>query len=200
MRITAFAVLLILLSCGQKKNNQPATGPDAVTRNPADTVQPVNPAPASATPAALAVNQRLQRWYGDSLAVITDTDAAWMKDVFDYFIAPKRKTDPDYPYIALGDFNGDKQADTAALVKTKAKAEYQIAVISGGGMDSNAIRFWKEDIDICAVSTYPKGDLQGIDQPKVKMKGDGINVEYYEKASFVLYWDGKKFRRAQTGD
>ena len=35
---------------------------------------------------------------------------------------------------------------------------------------------------------------------KIKLKGDGINVEYFEKAAFVLYWDKGSFKRIQTSD
>jgi hypothetical protein len=152
------------------------------------------------TEAAKVISGLLTQKFGDTFEIVNDSIAKWPRDVFDYFIAPKRKTEPDYPYITKGDFNGDGQQDAAALVKLKDKAAYQLAILFGSPLDKNRIQFWKEDIDICAVSLFPKGDLEGIDKPKVKMKGDGINVEYYESAAFVIYWDGKTFKRAYTAD
>lgn len=204
MRLTAFALLLVLLSCGQKKSDKET--PAAGSTTPKDSTKPAVPAVSGPSAAVTEFNNLLAEKFGDTLTVVTDTDANWAKDQFDYFIAPKRKTDPDYPYLAKGDFNADAQIDAAALVKTKGKPEYQLAIIYGQlptlgkTPEPRSIHFWKEDIDVCAISTYPKGELQGIDQPKASMKGDGVNVEYYETASFVVYWDGKKFKRAQTGD
>ena len=54
-----------------------------------------------------------------------------------------------------------------------------------------------------ALSTIPNSTIEGMDGEKIKkikLKGDGINVEYFEKASFVLYWDKSSFKRIQTGD
>ncbi|MFN8290697.1 MAG: hypothetical protein U0U70_10595 [Chitinophagaceae bacterium] len=153
-----------------------------------------------ATPAEKEINALLAGKPGSTLTVVNDSSAKWMKDVFDSFIVPRRKEDPDYPYIAKGDFNGDGRQDAAALVKVKDKPEYEVAIIMGSPLDKNRISFWKEDIDVCAISTYPKGELAGIGSGKVKMKGDGINVEYYEKAAFVLYWNGKEFKRVYTAD
>lgn len=200
MRLTAFAILLVLLSCGQKKSDQKGPAADTTTTPAKDTTKPMGPVVTGPSAAVREINGLLAEKFGGTMAVITDTDANWMKDEFEYFIAPKRKTDPDYPYLAKGDFNGDGQPDAAALVKTKDKPEYQLAIIFGSPLDKHRISFWKNNIDVCAISTYPKGELQGIDEPSVNMNGDGINVEYYEKASFVVYWDGKKFKKAQTGD
>lgn len=200
MKLTALAFLLLLLACGQKKTETDKQGSDTTTTTLPDTITVVPDTAAGPSAIVAEINGLLADKFGGTLTVITDADANWMKDEFDYFITPKRKQDPDYPYISRGDFNGDGHPDAAALVKTKDKAEYQLAIIFGAPLDKHRVLFWKEDIDVCAVSTYPKGELQGIDQPKVNMKGDGINVEYYEKASFVVYWDGKKFKRAQTGD
>ena len=199
MRAAIFFCLAILFSCGSKKSGDQTGTADSTRSTPEkdSTAAVVLPA---ITEKARLLNQWLTRYGTDSMQVITDAEAAWPKDVYDYFIAAKRAVDPDYPYIATGDFDGDGSPDQAALVRHRGKPVYELAIISGDSSARDRIRFWKEDIDICAVSLYPKGELQGIGQPKVKMRGDGVNVEYYEKASFVIYWDGKKYTRAYTGD
>ena len=131
---------------------------------------------------------------------MNDRDAKWMKDAFDYFIAPRRKEDPNYPYIARGDYDADNLVDLAAIVTDSLKRNYQIVIL----LEKGNILFWKEDImNDAAISTIPKSDIAGMDgekTKKIKKKGDGINVEYFEKASFVLYWDKSSFKRIQTGD
>ncbi len=205
MRSYAWLFLLLLAACGTKKDpgKENATPGDSITTT-SDTVTTVNNLANGnvLVPSAMAneINGLLKEKFGGSLVVVNDSMAKWPKDEFDYFIASKRKEQPDYPYISKGDFNGDGQQDAAALVKDTGKEKYQVAVIFGAPLDPNRIMFWTEDIDICALSTYPKGPLEGMDTGKVNMKGDGIGIEYYEKSSFVLYWNGSAFKRAWTGD
>ncbi len=200
---------LLVMGCGQGSSGKKDTpGDDSLARS-ADTVIHLNNGQKNApdslprtapTTAEREINDLLKEKFGGSLVVVNDKSANWPKDVFDYFIVPQRKDHPDYPYIANGDFNGDGQQDVAALIKKTDKNEYQVAIISGSPLDKNRISFWKEDIDLCAVATYPKGELEGMEAGKVTMKGDGINVHYYETASFVVYWDGKAFKRVYTSD
>ena len=205
MRSYVMPFLLLLAACGTKKE----TGKENLTPGDslvaaADTVNADHPSAdgtnVTATALAMEINGLLRSKFGGTLVVLNDSLANWPKDEFDYFIASKRKEQPDYPYIAKGDFNGDGQEDAAALVKDTAKGKYQVAVIFGAPLDPNRILFWTEDIDVCALSTYPKGPLEGMNSGKVNMKGDGIGIEYYEKSSFVLYWNGSAFKRAWTGD
>ena len=199
-KLSIILCLFLLISCNSRKSG-PSTGSNDTPGTGLDTTAPL---PRSVQPVISAeteqVNQVLAEKSGGTLAVLTDVDAGWKKEDFDYFIAPKRKDNPDYPYLTKGDFNGDGQADMAALVKTKDKAEYQLAILLGQPLSKDRIIFWKEDIDICAVSTYPKGELAGMDQPPFHLKADAINVEYFERATLVIYWDGKAFRKTHTGD
>lgn len=196
-------VLLLIAACGTKKNSPdgPSTTADslAAITDPAAKRTTADSA-GSPTAAAIEINSLLGQLYGDTLLVVNDIKANWPKDEFDYFIAPKRKDLPDYPYIAKGDFNGDGKEDAAALVKSSNDGKYQVAVFFGAPLSRDRVVFWNEDIDVCAVSTYPKGPLEGMESGKVNMKGDGVNIEFFERGSFVLYWDGSKFKRAQTGD
>ncbi len=205
MRYSCCLLLLFLFSCGHLK--QPGNSgnlPADTSGKTADTfsTQPPPTRDSLPGPSALAasLNQWLKEKSGGPWQVADDATANWPKDEFDYFIAPKRKDQPDYPYIIKGDFNGDGKEDAAALVLNPANREYQLAIIESFGTESAAARFWKEDMDLSALSLYPKGDLDGINGEKVKMKGDGITVEYYEKSSFVIYRSGTGYKRVWTGD
>ncbi|MFZ1533448.1 MAG: hypothetical protein WAT14_04735, partial [Chitinophagaceae bacterium] len=103
-------------------------------------------------------------------------------------------------YITRGDFNGDNKPDIASVVTDSIKKKFRIAIFLG----QDNIKIWDEDIMIdAALSTIPKSTIEGMDgekTKKIKLKGDGINVEYFEKASFVIYWSGTDFKRIQTGD
>ena len=209
MKLLIGTCLLLAMGCSQGNSGKQNDPGSDVNKNNADTVRHSNSGltnvsdslPRSLpTPAETEINGLLKEKFGGTLVVVNDKSANWPKDIFDYFIVPQRKDYPDYPYIANGDFNGDGQQDAAALLKNPGKEEYQVAIIFGSPLDKHRIIFWKEDIDRCAVSTYPKGELEGMETAKVTMKGDGINVHYYETASFVIYWDGKEFKRVYTSD
>lgn len=198
MRLIFWVPVVLLAACGggagkKKEATSTLTVKEVVAKE--DTVSPPPPPPPPASADVNSINERLPRpWH-----VLNDAEATWMKDAFDYFIAPKRKDNPDYPYITKGDFNGDGQPDRAALVTDSSKRKYRLAILT-----DSTVTYWDEDIiEDAALSTVPKSEIKGMEnekEKKVKMKGDGINVEYFEKASFVLYWDKKGFKRLQTGD
>lgn len=205
MRFITPIVVFFLVACAGKANKEKETGltKDSSTAPPlqADTSQQLTRIDSS-TREETAINASLtnskQNW-----KVLNDRTAHWMKDAYDYFIAPKRKEEPNYPYITLGDFNADGKTDTAAVVTDSTHKNYRIAILLG-----NEIRFWDEDIlEDAAISTLPKpGEIKGMESGNiektkiVRTKGDGIEVNYFEKASFVLYWNGKMFKRIQTSD
>jgi hypothetical protein len=205
MRLLIFIAMTLLLSCGQsstkKKKETPKEDTAKTTLDTTKAKLPVQDTPpAYIAPDEAAVNEILKANHGNEWHVLNDNEATWMKDAFEYFIVPKRKENPDYPYIAKGDYNADGTADMAAVVTDSAKSTYQIAIILG----KDKIIFWKEDVlDDAAISTVPKSTIEAIDgekTKKIKLKGDGINVEYFEKATFVLHWDKGSFKRIQTGD
>lgn len=205
MRLLVFIAAISLLSCGQNSTEKKKETPkDDTTKIAVDTTKstlpvPDNP-PAYISPGEAAVNELLKASYGNGWHVMSDNEATWMKDAFEYFIVPKRKENPNYPYITKGDYNADGKEDMAAVVIDSTKTAYQIAII----LSADKIMFWKEDVlDDAAISTVPKSTIEGMDgekTKKIKLKVDGINVEYFEKASFVLYWDKGSFKRIQTGD
>ncbi len=205
MRFLIFIVLISLLSCGQNSSSkkQEPQKEDTIKTQP-DTAKTVpivkeDPLPYVA-PDEAAVNEILKAEYGTKWHVLNDKEAKWIKDAFDYFIVPKRKDSPDYPYITKGDYNADGKQDMAATVTDSTKENFCIAII----LAPDKIQLWDEDIMIdAAISSIPKSTIEGMDgekTKKIKLKGDGINVEYFEKASFVLYWDKSSFKRIQTGD
>lgn len=205
MRFIIIIAAVSFISCGQSssKTKEIAEKRDS-TKSSLVTVKTLSDAkdkPITYTaPDEEHVNEILKAKYGTEWHVLNDKDASWMKVAFDYFIVPKRKENPNYPYIAKGDYNGDGKADIAALVTNDKKNTYQIAIILG----ADNILFWKEDIlEDAAISTVTKSEIEGMEQEKtkkVKLKGDGITIDYFERGSFVVYWDKTSFKRIQTGD
>jgi hypothetical protein len=205
MKFLIFIASLLLLSCGQNpaKENEDISKTET-SKTAFDTVKKIpitrEESQFHNTPDEKAVNEMLKRKFGNKWHVLNDNEAKWMKETFDYFIVPKRKESPVYPYITKGDYDGDGKADMAAVVIDSSKSSYQVAILLG----KDKIEFWKEDIMVdAAISSIPKSTVEGMEGEKtrkLKLKGDGINVEYFEKASFVLYWDNSSFKRIQTGD
>jgi hypothetical protein len=198
MRYLPLLCLLFVIACNNQSGTKNEATSDTVTKKDT-TVTDITPPPAVSDPTVqllenMLVQQGLNDWH-----VVNDSTAGWPKDEFDYFIAPKRKTEPLYPYIAKSDFDADGNPDMAALVKSK-NNQFMILIARNYHSDKAVLDQWKEDIDLCALSVFPKGDLDGIKGEKVKLKSDAIGVEYFEKSSFVVYWDGKKFKRVWTGD
>lgn len=205
MRV-CFLLFLFVIIYGCKDEKQPATA--VIT--PTDTVQVVKdtnanskPIPVPAvykTPGEDAVNDRLAVLFGSPWFTVNDEEATWMKDAFDYFIVPRRKTNPTYPYISFGDYDGDGATDTAALVRDSTKTKYAIAIVPA----KSKPYLWTEDIsDEAAVSTMQKSTVEVIDGEKtkrIKLKSDAINIEFFETASFLIYFNKGKYNRLQTGD
>jgi len=204
MRILLYLIAISFLSCGHhSSSNEEPVKKDSTTVPPdtAGKITETKQTPAVYnTPDEEPVNVLLKAKFGTKWHVLNDQEAKWMKDAFDYFIVPKRKENPNYPYITKGDFNDDSKQDIAAVVTDSTKENFRVAVL----LSADNIVLWDEDIMIdAALSVTPKSTVEGMEgekTKKVKLKGDGINVEYFEKASFVLYWDKSSFKRIQTGD
>lgn len=205
MRLLVFLAATILLSCSQssssgEKETKAGTAQQSVDTATAPPLVKTDLSASYILPDEGPVNEALKVAYGNKWHVLNDNEAKWMKDAFDYFIIPRRKTEPNYPYITKGDYNADDKPDMAALVTDSSKTNYRVAIILG----ADNIKLWEEDIMIdAALSSIPPSTIDGIDgekTKKIKLKGDGINIEYFEKASFVLYWDKSSFKRIQTGD
>ncbi|HUR67184.1 MAG TPA: hypothetical protein VMZ03_12615 [Chitinophagaceae bacterium] len=207
MRLLLVFIVTAITACGssdEKEKDIKIPGDTVVTNIPVtDTAD--KPMDKQSQPASLlskVVNGLLDAKFEGKWRVVNDSIAKWPQDVFDYFVVNGRKKDKEYPYIVKGDFNGDGENDVAALVKESNGEDLQLAIIlrSINKTDKTSYHFWNEDIDMAALEAYPKGEIMNLDAKPVKMLGDGITVEYYEKASFVIYWDGKAFKRVYTSD
>lgn len=207
MKLLYFSLFVLFVSCNNdnketETKDGPVNGADSNIISKKET-QPDNIIVAESL-LAKKINNILQakeensRWH-----VLNDKEAKWISGQFDYFITPKRKENPDYPYIAAGDFDGDNRQDLAAVVTDSTRINYQLVIISDAD-SSKKINYWKEDIlEDAAISTAPKGKIEGTVNEKIKkieLKSEAIHVEYFEKASFIIYWNGKSFNRIQQGD
>ena len=199
MRPLLLITIPVLLSCGHSsadKESIPGTAAIIVTV-PKDTVAKTGQQFYKA-PDETAVNGSLSKKFGDKWHVLNDREGKWIKDVFTSFIVPKRTENPNYPYITKGDFNNDGVTDTAAVITDKNKKEFRVAIL----LSNEEIQLWKENVLInAALSTAPKGSAAvagTVDHPKkIKMLTDGINVEYFNQSSFVVYKSGHTFKRIQ---
>lgn len=209
MRLLIFVALLPVLSCGPNASTKREATDTVIVKNDTavntttlqkkDTVSVPGPTPLAQTIDGILKNEKGNKWH-----VLNDREAKWISGQFDYFIVPKRKDNPDYPYIARGDFNGDGSSDLAAVVTDETKTKYQLAIILSADEASPKILSWDEDIlEDAAISAIPKSLIEGFEggkTKKVNLKAEAINVEYFEKAAFVIYWNGSAFKRVQTGD
>ena len=199
MRPLILITIPVLLSCGHNsadKESIPGTAAIIVTV-PKDSVAKTGH-PFYKAPDEAAVNGSLAKKFGDKWHVLNDREGKWIKDAFTTFIVPKRKENPNYPYITQGDFNDDGITDTAAVITDKNKKEFRVAIL----LSNEEAQLWKENVLInAALSTATKGsaaEVGTLDQPKkIKMLTDGINVEYFNQSSFVVYKSGRGFRRIQ---
>lgn len=205
MKLLIPGFLFLLVSCGQTSTSEKDKKASSADTNQAKIPVVVKPDTAKAPVTSMlsaVVNDSIARHFKKKQHVLTDQEAHWIKGQFDYFIAPKRDSLPDYPYITSGDFNGDGQQDLAAVVTGEVKNAYTIVIFITG----KQAQTWEEDVlENAAISTQPKTILRELNEDgnpgkKIKMKGDGILVEYFEQGSFVIYWNGNKFERVQQGD
>ncbi len=202
MRLFLISIIILLLSCNGKSSSEDVKEEDTAIKEllTNDTVS-IAPTGTKQNQTALEteINKILQEKFQGKWKVLNDSTANWMKDEFDYFIAPKRKYDPDYPYICKGDYNADGKPDYAAIITDANKTSYQIAIFPADG----EIILWKEDVEGSAIENLSKTEVLGFEgekEKKVTLKSDGINVVFFEKSSYVIYWNGASFKNIWTGD
>ena len=209
MKLLPVFALLLLLSCGQ--NNSKETKPSNDSIGTADDTVSVkeqvttNTTNTDSVPKLTALGEEVERGLKSNSSewvVVTDATANWPKDEFDYFIAPRRtkNREDDYPYIATSDFDGDRKRDAAVLVNQPGTKNYAIAIIRNMLSANPTIYYWKDDIDVAAVSIIPKGNIDGLKGEHIALISHAIGIEYFEKSSFVIYWDGSGWKRVWTGD
>lgn len=110
------------------------------------------------------------------------------------------------PFYLRGDFDGDGRQDHAVLVTDKEDRD-RIAVCWGRAraatiLDEPGLPINMADRPFDAWMVHPKGIVgPGVEAgPPPKLKGDALLVIWSERASGLLYWDGKSFRWYQQGD
>jgi hypothetical protein len=112
------------------------------------------------------------------------------------------------PGIAVGHFEQPDRVGYAVLLIPKSghTASYKIIVLSKGS-DEYAVRL----LDHAEGTTYSDSGLVISKEPhgtysefgdtkSVRLKLDGVNVEWLEKSSVLYYWEHGKYRSIQTSD
>jgi hypothetical protein len=112
------------------------------------------------------------------------------------------------PGIAAGHFESADTVSYAVLLVPAAKQRsgFQIIAFSEGPKtDAYSMKVLEqaEGKDQFAPVIYkvPPGKYVGFDDTKsVRLKLDGINVEWIEKSSYIYYWWGGRYHRIWTSD
>ena len=187
MKFIALLLLCGLLGCKDKKRT---------VETPTPVVQTDTLPDLSRTPGLDSVNSLLSKLPG-GWQLVTDSGSGWTRDALEYFVYTRRKTEPDYPYISRGDYNCDGQPDVAALVADS--NDIRLAFLLSG----EKMEWWTEDMRGAALSNMKKQDFVAMKDErelKVSLGCDAVEAEWFEKATQVIYWDGKKFQNVWTGD
>lgn len=144
------------------------------------------------------INEILNERISDNQWVVkTDQNATWTEYDFKEFINPERKTSPFYPYIALGDFDGDyKRNDYAVTVINKKNHKQRIMFI----LNKKDILMYDNDASNAAISLCDRQKITDLDNKETNMKVDGVGVVHFEASSYVLYLDNKVFKEIWTSD
>jgi len=120
------------------------------------------------------------------------------------------------PFYLEADFNGDKKLDIAFTIIEKDSHKKGFIIIhqdtndyfvigagkdfGNGGDDFNWMDIWKLHRELQAHELTYKEDGDIDDSKDLLIKSTGITVEKSESASGLIYWDGEKYKWAQTSD
>jgi len=112
------------------------------------------------------------------------------------------------PWAIVGDFNGDKFADWAGLLRDtnhqlilvvvySEKSEFSHRVLAPLGADDDGI--------YTGVELKLPGEVHGIPvdgkpPPIITLTNPGIHLFYFEKSSILYYWDKDSFNKIWTSD
>lgn len=143
------------------------------------------------------MNAALSSEFGHKYRVVTDNDSGLSEYDFDNFVAPARKKFPYYPYIVIGDFDGDKVSDLAAEVRNTENGYERLAVLWGS---SSKLTFY--DGQLCsAISFLPANEWRSHwEEAAITLPADAIQVTCFEKSAWLLYWDGRAFQQYWLSD
>ena len=111
------------------------------------------------------------------------------------------------PFYLRGDFNGDAGTDYAILITEKRSGKRGLAICFGGTVSTAILGAGKEfneadEFMLEAWQVYGKRSVSqgGGEGPPPRLLGEAILVEWPERASGLIYWNGKKFVWYQQGD
>jgi hypothetical protein len=148
--------------------------------------------------AKLVIKQRFPNWRPKLLSDLKGYDQKlWLE------MRPK-----ECPGIAVGHFERPDQIGYAVLLIPKSghDANYKIIVLSKAA-DKYAVRVLDHsegnpDSDGgLIISKEPHGRYSEMGNTKsVRLKLDGVNVEWLEKSSVLYYWSQGKYQNIQTSD
>ncbi|MBY0497073.1 MAG: hypothetical protein K2Y23_22955 [Cyanobacteria bacterium] len=126
----------------------------------------------------------------------TDADRNWDKYEFDTFVTPGRAASPQYPFAVRGDFDGDGREDFALDVVETASRSARLALVWGHG----GVMFLDNELCSAMSLVEPKELKSHWEARPLKLSTHAIEINCYEKSSYLLYWDGNGFRRYQLTD
>ena len=187
MRFFPLVAALIIFSCNDKKQ----TTDDTMPAPPQDTLPNL-----TITPGADSVNKLLAGGPGN-WRVVTDERSGWTKDALEYFVYTQRKINPNYPYITRGDYNCDGKQDVAVLVTDTTQTKL-VFLYADGKTD-----WWSGDMMGAALKNFQKQDFGAMkdeEEVRVSLGCDAVEAEWFEKATQVIYFNGKKFQNVWTAD
>jgi hypothetical protein len=149
------------------------------------------------------MTQRLPNW---SILKLNDLKISDRYKISDYM----------NPFYLEADFNGDNKLDIVITVIEKNSKKKGFIIIhqntndyfiigagtkfGNGGDDFTWMDIWKlhRDLQAHELTFKENGDID--DSKDLLLKSTAITVEKSESASGLIYWDGEKYKWAQTSD
>jgi len=108
------------------------------------------------------------------------------------------------PGIAVGHFEQPDRAGYAVLLVPKSGHTASKIIVLSKGSDEYAVRLLDHaegSTSGLVISKEPHGTYSEFgDTKSVRLKLDGVNVEWLEKSSVLYYWEHGKYRSIQTSD
>jgi hypothetical protein len=187
---TCFTTLLLLIAAGL-----PSAIPGLISAAQTSAVcgEAVLPAPINEL-----LKAKFARWKPERVSDLYADDQKYWSDAH-----PN-----DCPGIAVGHFESEGNLSYAVvLVPVSGQlGGYQILVFSKGL--NTEVYAWKvlehaegKDKFAPVISKVPPGKYVGFDDTKsVRLKLDGVNVEWIEKSSLIYYWLGGRYHQIWTSD
>jgi len=197
-------VMLVFIACNQSKTKEKkeATQKDSSNMVSDSAGANKNLPQRAMLPDEAMINGLLKSKGHEKWRLITDAEAR--VDSFNYYVetvGKARVKNPDFPFIAKGDFNGDGKMDYAALVMTDEKfdtttlTKVVIFLADGDMIITEADSDNHTTVDLSPKSSKVHGFLDGKTETDIKLKYDAVDVSNWDAGGDYIYWDGKKWRK-----